>query len=60
MQIPIINSDNTHNTCPHGASVNYPAGTLIKVPVGSDLCRQCPLWMEEINHEVVCAYKTKS
>lgn len=60
MQIPIFDKDRNHKICPNGASINYPAGTLIKVPVGGDLCKQCPLWVGEINHKVTCSYTTKA
>lgn len=36
------NKDNTRRSCPHGASVAYPVGTISHVKVGDRNCVRCP------------------
>lgn len=42
----MFNSDGTKRSCPYGASVTFPAGTLRRVVVGDDVCQCCPCFKE--------------
>ena len=37
-------SDRTRRSCPHGAAVTYPVGTVKHVKVGDMDCAQCPCY----------------
>lgn len=38
----LYNSDGTRRSCPHGASVDYPVGTVHHVKVCDIICTNCP------------------
>ncbi len=57
MEISTLNSDGTPNTCPHGAFINYPVGTIKKVHVGDAICWQCPLNSISTSDFIECTYK---
>ena len=40
----IYNKDGTRRSCPHGASVTYPVGTIHHVKVLDANCRNCPCY----------------
>ena len=60
----IYNSDKTRRSCPHGASVDYPVGTVHHVKVGDRNCVRCHCFnrfekSEMINKEyssITCCY----
>lgn len=56
MKVKIYNSDGTRATCPHGTSVSYPRGTLVRVEVCSHICANCPCFKGNDMVEVDCLY----
>lgn len=40
----IYNKDNTHRSCPHGAALSFPVGTVQHVKVDDAECWQCPCY----------------
>lgn len=60
MEISISNSDGTHKTCPHGASVNYPTGTIRRVNVNDVICWTCPHFVRTDNEKKIeCNFKER-
>ena len=37
----MYDSNGMSRTCPHGASVQYPIGTIKRIKVGDENCSQC-------------------
>ena len=59
----LYNSDKTRRSCPHGASVDYPVGTVEHVKVGDKNCVLCPCFQQfekpveqEGYTKIICCY----
>ena len=42
----IYNSDGTHRSYPHGASIDYPIGTIWHIKVRDFNCKNCPCFVD--------------
>lgn len=57
----IYNSDRTQRSCPHGANVGYPVGTVHHVKVGDSNCWNCPCFhgldiTKPMAQAILCCY----
>ena len=52
----IYNKDNTRRSCPHGAALSFPVGTVNHIKVGDRNCAKCPCFNGQYIMEVKCCY----
>ena len=52
----IYNKDGTRRSCPHGAALSFPIGTVRHVKVGDMNCKNCPCYKERSVITITCCY----
>ena len=60
----IYNKDDTRRSCPHGAALSFPVGTVEHVKVGDENCTLCPCYHwengiktnAETQQAILCCY----
>lgn len=55
MKVSIFNPDGTKAVCPHGASVQFPIGTIQRVHVADSICTSCPCY-QKTRYDLVMPY----
>lgn len=52
----IFNKDGTQRSCPHGAALSFPVGTVQHVKVGDKNCHVCPCFGCIYVRYIICHY----